>query len=133
MSKGQSIEISEIIKDQLAAEVMKAITPEQRADILKDAVRKSIGGWELEREIEKSITDLAKQDIASYIKTPDVRQRIHDEAVAAAERFIGVLIPSMVNAMVQTFMGECSSYSSGLKDTTVTHTMKDLLGIKEKR
>lgn len=132
MSKEQTIDISDTVKDQIAGEVLKSITPEQRENLLREAVRESIGGYKLKREIEDAITDLAKQDVIGYIKQPDVRERIHSEAVAAAERFIAVLIPSLTNALVQSFMGESSSYSSGLRDTTVTHTMRDLLGIKEK-
>jgi len=132
MKSEQTIDISDAIREQLASEVLKSITPEQREDILKNAISQAIGGYKLKNEIEKSITDLAKQDIVAYIKQPDVRERIRTEAIAAAERFIAVLIPSLTNALVQTFLGENTSYSSGLKDTTVTRSFKDLLGIKDK-
>ena len=115
-----------------AADAVASITPEQRRELMKEAVEKQIAGhlqgYGFRAEIDKIIGPVQLAALQEYVDEPEVRERIRQRARMAGEKFIDGLIDATLNSMASAWgVGEQYPKANAI------NALCTALGVEKKR
>ena len=93
------VNIEALLVKQVAAELIGKMSPEEKGDLLKDAIARklvdTVDSWELKKAIELEVVRLASQ----YMQEPDVQGRIREKAVSRTNELVDGLLETFGKSM----------------------------------
>jgi len=120
-------EVLDLVREKIAEEVVNSLTDEVKKAVLAEAVKELLSSWSFKREIENATREIALSEMHNYLKLPEVRERIRQQAIAAAEQFIAVLYKALLSTLLQS-LDDSREYVK----PKLYENLRKLLGIREK-
>lgn len=95
-----------VLTQQIAAEVLKSMTPEHRDALLTKSIKEIVDSYSFRKDVEEAVCDAAAKHATELLADPRYADAIRsyvEEAIAASTKHIA---ESMVEGMLQLFGGK---------------------------
>lgn len=125
-----SLDLNEAVKQQIAADIIKSLPAEARERIFQEAIAETISDYEFKNAMDDAVLNLCKEQMAEYLKQPEVRERLRLASIAAIDKFITVVPIALMKVLVEAATGRRDFQS---RPTDFTRAVEQFFGIPEEK